>query len=122
MSLVNDPFRLEWLHDESSVLKISFLLNLERKGGKKRKNVRFSPSIYIKGKDQENLGQPKKRGRPRKDDAPKLQKEQKKNDDHWYVLNYRGLKKKGVATFLKKHYVSIFFSFCWSSRDHDQKL
>jgi hypothetical protein len=54
--------QLEWLHDESSDIEDFILVESRKKKREKRKNVRFSPSIHVKGKDQENLGQPKKRG------------------------------------------------------------
>jgi hypothetical protein len=70
--------QLEWLHDESYDVEDLILVESRKKKREKRKNVRFSPSIHVKGKDQENLGQPKKRGRPCKADVLKSQKEKKK--------------------------------------------
>jgi len=42
-----------------------------------------------------------------------------KNDDTSPFWNCRGLKKKGVSTFLKNLILEYKFHFFWASRDYD---
>jgi hypothetical protein len=68
------------------MLKISFLLNLERKRGKKERML-DSLLLYIsRGKTKKILVNPKKEDGLVKPMHQNIKKNKRKNDDHWYVL------------------------------------
>lgn len=70
---------LEWLDTKTSELEDPILAEFRRDKRENKKARRFSPLVgKKKKKDQEDLGQPKKRGRPCIANPPKLSKTTKK--------------------------------------------
>lgn len=74
----NEPLQLEWLHEKSSDVEDFILVESRKKRRENKKSVKISPPKAMKSKDQEQPGMLKKRGRPRKADILKSDKEKKK--------------------------------------------
>ena len=102
------PLPIEWLHEEDSDSEDFILVSSKKKEKEKRKSLKISPNITKKKQALEN---PDLHISKRRRSTLQLPKRPKKVNMslQGLIWNCRGLRKKGVATFLKSVFLSIIF-------------